>query len=52
MEVDLGRQLHGCTTQQPGIVLLISTAKSALLVKLSEPREEGLEAALKRMMGK
>lgn len=52
MEVDLGRRLYCCTAQQPGMVLLISTAKSALLVKLSEPREEGLEAALKRMMGK
>ena len=53
MEKDLGTQLHfpseiTSTTLQPDIVLWTTARKSALLVELTGPWEEGLEATHKR----
>ena len=57
MEVDLGRQLHfpreiNCTTLRPDMVLWTTAGKSALLVELTVPWEEGLEAAHERKRAK
>ena len=57
MEVDLGRQLRFpqeiCTTTlRPDVVLWSAAVKSVLLVELTVPWEEGLEAAYERKMVK
>ncbi|KAJ8415032.1 hypothetical protein AAFF_G00007300 [Aldrovandia affinis] len=57
MEVDLGRQLQFpqeicSTTLRPDVVLWSAAAKSALLIELTVPWEEGLEAAYERKMAK
>ncbi|KAJ8397342.1 hypothetical protein AAFF_G00438910 [Aldrovandia affinis] len=57
MKVDLGRQLQFpqeicSTTLRPDVVLWSAAAKSALLIELTVPWEEGLEAAYERKMAK
>ncbi|KAJ8356956.1 hypothetical protein SKAU_G00197500 [Synaphobranchus kaupii] len=57
MEVDLGRRLHFpreicSTTLRPDIVLWAAEEKSVLLVKLTVPWEEGVEAAHERKRAK
>ncbi|KAJ8353609.1 hypothetical protein SKAU_G00211760 [Synaphobranchus kaupii] len=57
MEVDVGRQLHFpgeicSTTLQPDIVLWAAEEKSVLLVELTVPWEEGVEAAHERKRAK
>ncbi len=57
MEADLGRQLHFprtiCTTTlRPDMVLWTTARKTALLVELTVPWEEGLEAAHERKRAK
>ena len=57
MEVDLGRQLRFpqeiCTTTlRPDVVLWSAAVKSVLLVELTVPWEEGLEAAYERKRAK
>ncbi|KAJ8358431.1 hypothetical protein AAFF_G00439950 [Aldrovandia affinis] len=57
MKVDLGRQLQFpqeiCSTiLRPDVVLWSAAAKSALLIELTVPWEEGLEAAYERKMAK
>ena len=57
MEVDLGRQLHFpqeicSTTLRPDAVLWSAAVKSATLIELTVPWEEGLEAAYERKKAK
>ena len=57
MEVDLGRQLHFpgeicSTTLRPDVVLWARTERSALLVELTVPWEEGMEGAHERKRAK
>ena len=55
MEVDLGRQFQFpqeicSTTLRPDMVLWSAAVKSVLLIELTVPWEEGLEAAYERKM--
>ncbi len=57
MEVDLGRQLQFpqeicSTTLRPDMVLWSAAVKSVILIELTVPWEEGLEAAYERKKAK